>query len=306
MNTHKMSNPDKLTHGRDQTSRIWRKFMDYTGGAEKEGSSRAISVAIGEDYGPTRGALELMGHLKVIGTRSEYELRRQRVFYRPLMNLADGYKTIDAHFAAGRGMNYFKKLREQELAAKRALAEAEEVVAEATALAEAVIAEEPKTNGVTIATRETEETRAIAGPDSVSPFEALRPMRKDEAEALLEAARQYAHRGDALATKLGELEALGIHIDFDKMADAVSMEPDPILAAVAGLLPMVDRMLAANQRLTEEREAMRNELVEKRRETGVLAQEVNNLKDANRRLSERNVTLSGELAEQREQRALHA
>jgi hypothetical protein len=93
MNTHKMSNPDKLTHGRDQTSRIWRKFMDYTGGAEKEGSSRAISVAIGEDYGPTRGALELMGHLKVIGTRSEYELRRQRVFYRPLMNLADGSRS---------------------------------------------------------------------------------------------------------------------------------------------------------------------------------------------------------------------
>lgn len=93
----------------------------------------------------------------------------------------------------------------------------------------------PREERVVVATRETEEVRAIAGPEHESAFEALRPMRKNEGAALIEAASQYKQRAVLVATKLKELEDIGVHID----PDLVVIERDTMLENVALVLPYV-------------------------------------------------------------------
>jgi hypothetical protein len=91
---------------------------------------------------------------------------------------------------------------------------------------------------VAIANTEREETRAIAGPETTSPFESLRPMRRSEHAALAEAVRQYATRTQLVTTKLRELEALGIHIN----PSSVKMDKDPAMEAQSVLLPYINEL----------------------------------------------------------------
>ena len=91
---------------------------------------------------------------------------------------------------------------------------------------------------VTLAKRDTEETRAIAGPEPANPFAELARMRKDEPGALIAAARQYQQRADAVKASLATLTKLGVVVD----EGAVHFEADPVLDIVVDVLPSISRL----------------------------------------------------------------
>jgi hypothetical protein len=111
------------------------------------------------------------------------------------------------------------------------------------------------TKHVTLATDETEDTKAIAGPDKPRSFEALRPARKaDDATALIEAARQYANRGDKMQEHIAALKAtakdLGIEIDEAVLSAGIKLAVDDRLETIALVLPVIDALEAKVNRQT--------------------------------------------------------
>lgn len=111
---------------------------------------------------------------------------------------------------------------------------------------------------VAIATRDSEETRAIAGPDPESTLkvklsEVIRATgRSDHASALVEAARQYANRGTSMKTQIDDLvktaEGMGLTVDREALEKTLSFQPDERLETVALVLPYVDMLEAAVER----------------------------------------------------------
>lgn len=110
---------------------------------------------------------------------------------------------------------------------------------------------------VTVAKDPGEDVRAVAGPDKASPFEALRPLRKaGDAEALVEAARQYANRSDKVHEHIDALvksaKDLGLVIDEAAVMNAVSFERDERLETVSLVLPMIDALTARVESLNQQ------------------------------------------------------
>ena len=104
------------------------------------------------------------------------------------------------------------------------------------------------------------ETVHIAGPDPRPPLAALAPERRDEAEALVAAARQYAGIRHAVEAKIAELEALGVTVDRAAVAKAIRLPSEPALAAVADALPYIDRLERHAARLAESNTDLRAKL----------------------------------------------
>lgn len=106
---------------------------------------------------------------------------------------------------------------------------------------------------VTLASDEREETRAIVGPsENTSPFEVLRPLRKDEHAALIEATRQYASRKAEFAKTIDGLRKMGIEIDDAKLDKAVRFPSDARLDALSEILPYVERLERTVENLTRQ------------------------------------------------------
>lgn len=97
----------------------------------------------------------------------------------------------------------------------------------------------------------------VSGPDAPAPLASLAPERKDDPGALVEAARQYANLHTQVERKLKELEGMGIHVEWEKVAKAVQLPSDPRLQAVADALPYIERLERVNERLTAQAEALR-------------------------------------------------
>jgi hypothetical protein len=114
---------------------------------------------------------------------------------------------------------------------------------------------EPK---VVLASSDAEVTRAIAGPEPENPFLILRGLRKDESAALVEAARQYLDRAKLVQTKLGELEAAGIHIDMS----AVKFDKDDRLETVALTLPYIGRLESEIHNYVNQIEGLRRKIAD--------------------------------------------
>lgn len=111
-----------------------------------------------------------------------------------------------------------------------------------------------KAETVVVAAKAEEETRAIAGPDRPSSFEALRPLRKaDDATALIEAARQYANRSGKVSEQLAALKKmareLGVEIDESVVLSGISLIPDDRLETISLVLPVIERLERDNARL---------------------------------------------------------
>lgn len=130
-----------------------------------------------------------------------------------------------------------------------------------------------------------EETRAISGPEPDRHLgslmnETVKSIRKDDAAALIEAARQYANRTSSITAKIDELAKVaaevGVTFDRAKAAEAVSYEPDERLEVVAQLLPYIDRIERSLERVS-------NQLVE---QSGKV-RDYDQMKVENRRLRER-------------------
>ena len=116
-------------------------------------------------------------------------------------------------------------------------------------------------DAVVIASNPVETTRAIAGPESEAGLSALRSIRRsDDAEAAINAARQYGNRNHAVEAKIAELEKLGVTVDREQLLGAIKMPQDPFLEAISKVVPVVDRLEAAVTRLAEQNLELRRKV----------------------------------------------
>ena len=109
---------------------------------------------------------------------------------------------------------------------------------------------EPDAEGVMTPANQipVKETGETAEPtDMEAKMRAAGFTRKDEPKALIEAARQYMGREDFIAEELKRFAAMGITID----ESAIKVEKDPVLEAVAALVPAWDRLTSTVDRQAE-------------------------------------------------------
>lgn len=103
----------------------------------------------------------------------------------------------------------------------------------------------PPEEKVAITESPKEEIKAIAGPDAPSPWEKLRPLRRDEARALVEAARQYQARKASLYTKLDELREAGFTVPD---VSAFNFQTDDRLETIGLVIPFFNELENENRR----------------------------------------------------------
>ena len=133
---------------------------------------------------------------------------------------------------------------------------------------------------------------ASAGPEPVvKPLAAISPARRDEAGALVEAARQYATVNDQLDQKIKELEALGMVVDRPALAKAIKAPHDHQLLIVSKVIPFIDGLERQVERLTNQN----NDLREKVANLPELTQRVSRLHAQNERLVAENTTMRAQL-----------
>jgi hypothetical protein len=135
-----------------------------------------------------------------------------------------------------------------------------------------------------------EETKAVVGEERPSPFAALAPLRKlDDAEALIEAARQYRNRKATISATIEQtvkaMASIGVTFDREAFEQTLTIETDEALELVAQLIPHVD---ALQNRIGAQQEQI-NALKAKAAETGRLEAEVATLRTQNQRLISRSV-----------------
>lgn len=91
--------------------------------------------------------------------------------------------------------------------------------------------------------------RYVSGEDNeLKPFEPIRALRKDEALALVEAARQYRSRADVVESKVKELEAAGVEV----APEAFALRRDERLEHIALVVPAVDELVRERDRFEEQ------------------------------------------------------
>lgn len=99
--------------------------------------------------------------------------------------------------------------------------------------------------------RETGESilRYVSGDENeLKPFEAIRSLRRDEAMAMIEAARQYRARIDVVENKIRELQENGIEVS----PDAFSLKRDDRLETIALVVPAFDALIRERDRFEEQ------------------------------------------------------
>jgi FtsZ-binding cell division protein ZapB len=220
--------------------------------------------------------------LGILSYRSEYGAAKgggQLVYSKLEASIEDGVTAIYKHFDAGRTYSWFEYGHPGHIPS-------------GTHKNIAPRGQEKATRVVVAPEKSKEEVRAIAGPEPVAPLASLAEARKDEGEALVGAARQYANRTAAVQEHVEALKGLGVEVDVLKVMEGISWKEDPILEAVASILPIIDRLERVNSRLSGTSSALRDELTDLRKTVDPLRKEVESLKAANKRLSERNVALS--------------
>jgi hypothetical protein len=121
----------------------------------------------------------------------------------------------------------------------------------------------------------------------------LREVRKpSDAEAFVEAARQYEHRNEFVIERLVELEQLGIQIDRAKVMSGINLQRDDELEGVVKVLPFIDELVASRnqaQAWRDEIVSLRNEMRTIRRERDEARLEAQRQKEANARIVEKRV-----------------
>ena len=259
------------------SKQVWKHVVDSIP-LNEERKYSTIDVAAGTPFSAEAAGrhMRFLRGLGLISYRSSYKGVGQEVFTTRLMTLEDGNLAIYQHFDSGKPLSFFETTKGSHHAAPR-----RETV---------VVADE----------RSTEEVRAIAGPEPVSPMAALAPMRKSEPEALIDAARQYVNRSTAVQRHVEELRALGVEVDVDMVMKGIKLTSDPVLDAIAQILPVLDRWERRAMEGKRDVAALRDELADLRKTIDPLRDATASLKAANKRLSERNVALtaarSGSLA----------
>lgn len=131
------------------------------------------------------------------------------------------------------------------------------------------------------------ELVASAGEDPESPFAPLKQLKgRDEEEALVAAARQYAGRKDVMATTVTQLEAAGIEVK----RDAFTFKTDPVLEAIVLVLPVIDRQRKMNEYLEERWTRLKDQLTPLNRQIEELKNENKGLRRIVDRIQNASVT----------------
>lgn len=224
----------------------------------------------------------LYTHLGLMQSRTSYTGGRKHVLWQLLVDEAEAYKRLDAHFAAGGKWNVTP---EAEPKGNPSLKPARTTTVRGTLQGHGALP--PLGHSA----RVPDETVAIVGPDPVQPLAALAPARKDEGKALVEAARQYQSRSDAVIEHLKAIEALGIKVDRVAAMGAIELGRDERLENVSDVLDYVTELEAKNAKLERQIASLNME----RRDLLGKVTELDSLRAANRRLSERNTTLSAQI-----------
>lgn len=111
---------------------------------------------------------------------------------------------------------------------------------------EKATAKKINTDKTAIRYEQDEPVEAIAGPEAPSPFEVLKPMRKDEPKALVEAARQYRDKTGGIRSKIDDVIAtakeLGISINETALRESVTVENDERLEIICLVLPYIEAL----------------------------------------------------------------
>lgn len=266
-----MSTPTKAEL-KDRTYRIARLLLsDLPLGQEVQTRDADWGQKLGVDrptFGRHRALFEHLGILKMENKWGHGDAPRS-IWFTRLTDEAETYRLLDAHFARGGSWRYRGDRPDwrnpDRLVSERPKAK----VVKPTRM---VVAGGPS----------EDETVAIAGPDPVSVMERLAPARKDEGLALIEAARQYQNRNQAVIDSFKALEDLGIAVDREKAMKAVKLPRDERLEAVSDVLDYIAQLERENARLTrysDDRRLLLSQIAELRGEN-------ERLKAANRRMSE--------------------
>lgn len=239
--TNRMTYAERGKVQHERTSKAARVLVEKLGvNTETVYMDREFATDTGVGVATVQDIRRFFMQKGLLKTRWEPSPRGRRAYWTVLADLPTFYKVIDDHF------------RDHDFLVAGPSRFATKMDAPTHELEPVDIVVSPDVK-VTIASRETEEVRAIAGPEPVKPTEVLRPLRKaDDAEALIAAARQYADRENMLEKKIRELEAFGLHVDHEKMLEAVEWETDERLELVKNLLPYITKLENTNARLASE------------------------------------------------------
>lgn len=262
----------------DRQVMLWGSLNDMTGGKGVRFHTRSQDLAdvTGLHRASVQRFLQLAKYLKLLRMESEYGSMghgkgvEQKVYWTVLVDREEGTRMLKEFFAKGGRLDDIHHVGRE---------------------ANGKMIYQGRRKPVQI----EEETVAIVGDDAPKPMESLRSIRKNDAEALIEAARQHLNRGSAVDAKIKELESLGLVVDHDALRSAIQLQPDAVLDAVAQLLPEWDRMDRTVTRLSAEASQWHAEQVELRREVGQLREAFNREKAANQRLSEKNARMAAVL-----------
>lgn len=100
--------------------------------------------------------------------------------------------------------------------------------------------------------------RDLSDMPAESPFAALRPLKRDEAAALVEAARQYSKRSSFLDEEITRFADMGITLT----REMIELPRDERLEHVGLVLDYIDRLAAENERLHKVTESTRGPIAE--------------------------------------------
>lgn len=151
-----------------------------------------------------------------------------------------------------------------------------------------------------------------AGPEAESPFSVLQPLKRDEAAAMIEAARQYVKRDAFIDEEIARFKAYGLALN----RDSIGAPKDEVLAHVGLVVDYVSRLERENDRLqarsavefsTEEATNLRAQLrqerlseAERAAQARVAVDELRHHYDNDKRMLERRIAiLEADLASER-------
>jgi len=228
---------------------------------------------------------KLFRALGLIKSEEEWGQRSRFIFYTRLVDEAEGERLIHKHFDEG-GTMVVKGLTDLP---SSSVSRAKTKKAPRITNAEDLNRVFPKVAVDESETRSTKDVlRASAGPEPEPTMRLVtRPAMKDEEAALVEAARQYSTRHEAVFAKFSELEAMGITIDREKAMKAVKLERDDELEGVSKVLPYIDRLERNLDRALANSNTVRDDAKELRAELAKVQNDLKNERAANHRLAEK-------------------
>jgi CDC6, C terminal winged helix domain len=241
--SHNMTaNQDKFILGKQEKRRILYTLMEQLFGVGKEVrdfSARELAETIdypGMAQDRVKDYLQEMEEMGIISRRYEY-----------------GSKS--SGMSVGRHYHMTILMDKEEALAILDIADREELrkfhVAQMVGVKKALDTKTAKaakvdTDKTAVRYEKDEPVEAIAGPEAQSAFEALRPLRKDEPRALIEAARQYRDRTHGINSKIEDVIAtakeLGISINESALRESVPVETDDRLETICLILPYIDEL----------------------------------------------------------------